>query len=136
MREEHRHIQQWIKENYAHAYRVEIEVERQNHLPDRTRHWYQPDVILRDRKGEIKYIIEVENDPVRKALVGARILADYSIAALDQHNKPTLIFVVYTEQGIRQIPNFIEKLQIAKRYCPHLERIEIYSETDFRELRL
>lgn len=136
MREEHRRIQEWVKENYAQTYRVESEVDQQNHLPDRQRHWYQPDIVLRNGEGEIKYIIEVENDPVRKALVGACILADYSIAALGQRCKPALLFVVYTEQGIRQIPNFIDKLQIAKQYCPHLERIEIYSEADFKRLRL
>jgi hypothetical protein len=136
MRTEHRAIQRWIKLHHRSTYRVAAEIDQQNYLPDRERHWYQPDVIMRDGKGEIKYIIEVENDPVRKTLVGASILADYSIGELKQKTKPRLIFVVYTEQGIRQIPNFKEKLKIAKHYCSHLEDIKIYSEKDFKALRL
>lgn len=136
MRTEHRDIQHWIKQQYGCIYHIAAEVDQQNYLPDRQRHWYQPDVIVRDASGEIRYIIEVENDPVRKALVGASILADYSIGALEQHFKPRLIFVVYTEQGIRQIRNFKEKLSIAKQYCSRLGDIEIYSEKDFKILQL
>jgi len=136
MRAKHRNIQKWIKARYESKHNVEAEIDRQNYLPDRVRHWYQPDVVLRNSKGEIKYIIEVENDPMRKALVGASVLADCSVAALKQQNKPRLIFVVYTKIGIKQIPNFIEKLKIAKKYCPHLKSIEIYSEPDFNRLQL
>ena len=136
MRTEHRDIQHWIKEHYGSKYKVEVEIDKRNYLPDRERHWYQPDVILRDGQGEIKYIIEVESDPVRKVLVGASILANHSIAELGQQTRPQLIFVVYSEQGIRQIPNFIEKLKIAKKYCTHLENIEICSKADFKELQL
>lgn len=136
MRAEHRNIQKWIKARYGNKYNVEAEIDGQNYLPDRVRHWYQPDVVLRNSKGEIKYIIEVENDPMRKALVGASVLADCSVAELKQQNKPRLIFVVYTKIGIKQIPNFIEKLKIAKKYCPHLKNIEIYLEPDFNKLQL
>jgi hypothetical protein len=132
MRTEHRDIQQWIKRQHGRTYHVVAEIDQQNYLPDHERHLYQPDVILRDADGEIKYIIEVENDPVRKALVGASILADHSIGELKQQSKPRLIFVVYTAQGIRQIPNFIEKLNIAKPYCSRIDNIEIYSEKDFK----
>jgi hypothetical protein len=86
--------------------------------------------------GEIRYIIAVESDPVRKALVGASILADHSIDELKQRAKPRLIFVVYDEHGIRQIRDFKERLDIAKRYCSHLDDIEIYSQADFRALQL
>ena len=92
-------------------------------------------MILWDKLGEIKYIVEVENDPVRKVIVGASILADYSVAELQQTTS-RLIFVVYSEKGIKQIHNFIKKLDIAKKYCPHLENIEIYSEADFKKLSL
>ncbi len=136
MRTEHRDIQEWIKRKHGHKYHVAAEVDRQNYLPDKERHWYQPDVILRDGSNEIRYIIEIENDPVRKALVGASILADYSLRELQQENRPRLIFVVYTEQGIRQIPNFVEKLKIAKQYCTYLGEIEIYSEKEFKALHL
>lgn len=136
MRTEHRDIQKWIKQKYGHKYQVAVEIDRKNYLPDKERHWYQPDVILRDGHNEVRYIIEIENDPVRKALVGASILADYSMRALKQRAKPRLIFVVYTEQGIKQIPNFREKLAIAKQYCLYLGNIEIYSEEEFKDLRL
>jgi len=136
MRPEHREIQQWIKDRYSHVYEVAIEIDRQNYLPDKERHLYQPDVIVYDKKGRIKYIIEVENDPMRKALVGACILADYSIAELKQRLKPKLIFVVYNEKGIRQMHNFTAKIIIAKEYCLYLRNIEIYSENDFKKMQI
>jgi hypothetical protein len=136
MRREHLDVQKSIKQKYGDLYEVAVELDKTNYLPDRERHWYQPDVILRNKQGVIKYIVEVENDPFRKALVGASILADCSIAELQQNNKPRLIFVVYTEKGIRQILNFIEKLKIAKQYCTHLESIEIYPLKEFEKLRL
>lgn len=136
MQESHRTIQQWIEQQHGRTYHVAAEVSQRNCLPDRGRLWYQPDVILRDARGEIRYIIEVESDPVRKALIGASILADYSIGALGQRTKPRLIFVVYTEQGVRQISNFREKLRIAALYCPRLDGIDIYSLQDFKALSL
>jgi len=136
MLEKHKDIQLWIKKYYGRKYKVEVEIDGQNYLPDRQRHWYQPDVILRGKNGEIKYIIEVENDPVRKALVGASILADYSIAELVQQTKPRLVFVVYAKKGIGQISNFNEKLKIAKKYCANLKNIEVYPELDFKRLKL
>ena len=136
MRTEHREIQAWIEKKYGPLYRVSAEVDKKNYLPYRERHWYQPDVILRDAIGGIRYIIEIESDPVRKALIGAAILADYSIDELKQTIRPRLIFVVYAEKGIKQIPNFIAKLEIAKKYCVHLGNIEIYSEVDFKKLQL
>ncbi|HEX9917422.1 MAG TPA: hypothetical protein VGB16_06755 [candidate division Zixibacteria bacterium] len=136
MRAEHRNIQKWIKARYGNKYNVEAEIDGQNYLPDRVRHWYQPDVVLRSSKDEIKCIIEVENNPMRKALVGASVLADCSVAALKQQNKPRLIFVVYTKIGIKQIPNFKQKLKITKKYYLHLKSIRIYSELDFKALQL
>jgi hypothetical protein len=132
----HRDIQRWIMKHYGIKYNVEIEIDGQNYLPDRERHWYQPDVILRDKKGEIRYIIEIENDPVRKALVGASVLADYSLAQFRQKAKPRLIFVIYSEIGIKQIKNFKEKLKIAGKYCKQLKNIKVYPESDFKELKL
>ncbi len=63
-------------------------------------------------------------------------MADYSLRELQQKAKPRLIFVVYTELGIKQIPNFREKLAIAKYYCSYLDDIEIYSEVEFKVLHL
>lgn len=136
MRKEHKSIQRWIKQKYQHRYQVGAEIDEQNRLPDRKRHWYQPDVILRDSKDNIRFIIEIENDPIRKALIGASILADYSVRFLKQRIKPRLIFVVYAKQGIRQIPNFKKKIQIARSYCAHLSNIEVYSWQKFQMLQL
>lgn len=132
MRNEHRDIQEWIKKAYGRNGTVHAEVDAQNRLPDRERHWYQPDVIIKDRKGDIAFIVEVENDPMRKALVGAAILADASVAALRQRRKPELMFVVYLPEGIRQIPNFKAKVDIVKRYCRNLARIHVLSEAEFK----
>jgi len=136
MRSEHRDLQHWIKQRHGHKYRVAAEIDGKNRLPDWERHWYEPDVILRNSSDKIVYIIEVENDPVRKALVGASVLADACIAEIGQQARPRLILVVYTGVGIKQIPNFKEKLQIAKRYCHHLDDIEVYPETVFKEMEL
>lgn len=136
MRREHRDIQTWIHDRYHDTYNVAVEIHGKNTLPDRQRHWYQPDVVLRGSGGQIAHIIEIENDPVRKALVGASILADRSVAELKQTTKPRLIFVVYSEDGIRQLHNFVEKIGIAREYCTHLRDIEIYSEVDFKALAL
>ncbi|MCS7198668.1 MAG: hypothetical protein NZ930_08395, partial [Candidatus Bipolaricaulota bacterium] len=90
-----------------------------------------------------RYIIEIENEPVRKALIGASILADYSIRELQPEVRPRLIFVVYTEQGIKQISNFREKLTIAKQYrdlfgdsIQSLTAVKIYhTSIHYREVR-
>jgi hypothetical protein len=133
MRQEHKSIQEWIKRAYRSCGDVSAEVDAQNKLPDAGRHWYQPDVVIRDRNGEVAVIVEVENDPMRKVIVGAAILADASVAALAQKRKPRLVFVVYLRQGIKQIPNFRDKAKIAISYCTHLESIEVLSETEFKE---
>jgi hypothetical protein len=132
MRHEHKSIQEWIKGAYRYCGDVSAEIDAQNKLPDAVRHWYQPDVIVRGPQGEIAMIVEVENDPMRKVIVGAAILADASIAALAQTRKPRLVFVVYLEKGIKQIPNFRDKAAIAMPYCKNLEAIEIVSETEFK----
>jgi len=132
MRDEHKRIQHWIKKAYAHCGAVSAEVDAQNRLPDRKRHWYQPDVVVRDRSGQIALIVEVENDPMRKVIVGASILADVSIAGTGQVKRPRLIFVVYMRQGIRQIPNFRDKANLALPYCKHLRSIEVVSEKEFK----
>lgn len=136
MRSQHRSIQSWIVRRYRNKYDVGAEIYAQNRLPDDERHWYQPDVVLRNRKGEIEYIIEVENDPMRKAIVGASVLADACIKQLRQRKKPTLLFVVYMKQGIRQIANFDQKIELVKPYCQSLKDITVQSVQDFKRLRL
>lgn len=132
MRNEHKDIQKWIFEKYSSKYDVLTEIHKQNRLPDRKRHWYQPDVIMKNSKGEIEYIIEVENDPVRKAIVGASILADASIKEINQKTKPTLVFIIYLPDGIKQIHNFENKLIIVRPYCNNLKEINVYSEEEFK----
>lgn len=132
MRNEHKDIQNWIYERYSSQYDVLAEIHKQNRLPDKIRHWYQPDVIIKSYDGDIKYIIEVENDPVRKAIVGASILADASIKELEQKTKPILIFIIYLPFGIKQIHNFEAKLKIVRTYCNHLKEIKVYSIEEFK----
>jgi len=136
MRSEHRNVQKWIVRRYQARYNVQVEIRAQNRLPDRQRHWYQPDAVIRTRRGKIKYIVEVENDPMRKAIVGASILADASIRALKQGMKPTLFFVVYNPKGIRQIHNFKEKVALVLPYCKHLGGIKVHSFSEFKGIKL
>ena len=136
MRNEHREIQTWIEQRYSHIFLVCAEVNKQNKLPDAMRHWYQPDVVLRNSQGEIEYIIEVENDPMRKVIVGASILADACIGEIQQRKKPSLIFIVYMPQGVRQIQNFKNKIEIAIPYCKNLHSIEMYSIDEFMQIEL
>jgi len=136
MRSEHKNIQVWIAQWYHSKYVVSAEIREQNRLPDDKRHWYQPDVILRDNQGDIVFIIEVENDPVRKAIVGASVLADACIGAMRQRRKPIVIFVIYTKQGIRQIHNFNSKIKLVKPYCKHLKDIAVCSVQHFKQMKL
>lgn len=57
MLKKHKDIQLWIKQHYEQSYNVAIEVDRKNYLPDFKRHWYEPDVIIRDDSGNIRYIL-------------------------------------------------------------------------------
>lgn len=138
MKEEHRKIQEQIKRRYSSKFQVAAEIDAQNRLPNKETHIYQPDVVLRDKNdtGTIRYIIEVENDPVRKALVGAAILADYAVGKCEQKSKPNLLFIVYSDKGIRQMNNFRAKLKIAKAYCRNIAEVEICSKNDFDEKKL
>jgi hypothetical protein len=133
MRIEHKQIQIEIKKRYKQKFDVFVEAEDgKNSLPNRELHVYEPDIVVkRKNSNEILYIIEVENDPMRKILVGASILADYSTSQLKEIQKPILIFIVYTNKGINQIHNFVEKLKIAKKYCNNLKEIKIFSINEF-----
>ncbi|MBI4483114.1 MAG: hypothetical protein HY652_09510 [Acidobacteria bacterium] len=73
---------------------------------------------------------------MRKALVGACVLADYSVKAMRQRTRPALIFVVYHENGKKQIGNFREKLVIARKYCRNLSSIQVVTDDEFKEMRL
>jgi hypothetical protein len=136
MRAEHRDVQAWIKKRYGLRYAVAAEIDAQNQLPDASRHWYQPDVVMRNGDGEIEYIVEVEGDPMRKSIVGASMLAEASVHALDQHVRPTLIFVIYKPEGIKQMHNFLAKVEIIKPYCHALRDIQVVEENEFKRLKL
>jgi len=137
MKKEHRAIQEWVKKKYSDIFNVEAEsVDGQNPLPNKKLHIYQPDVLVRNRRSKnIAYIIEIENDPVRKALVGASVLADYCIKIM-QKAKPVLVFVIYSPEGIKQIPNFKEKVNIAKRYCKNLKDIKVFTTSEFKKFKI
>jgi hypothetical protein len=134
MREGHKNVQNWIKKTYSGKYIIEAEVDEQNKLPDAAHRLYQPDVIIKNKNGEIKYIIEVESDPTRKAIVGASILANESLKALNEIAK--LYFVIYHPDGIRQIHNFRAKAEIAKKYCRNIDEIKVVSFEEFRDIDL
>lgn len=136
MRPEHRNIQKWIKKRYGRKYAVAAEIDAQNQLPDSSRHWYQPDLLMRNTDGEIEFIVEVEGDPVRKSIVGASMLAEATIHALDQHVRPTLFFVIYKPIGIKQIHSFLAKIEIIKPYCHALRDIQVLPEAAFKKLTL
>lgn len=134
MLREHSKIQEWIKKKYRDRFNVCPEISGQNCLPDKIRHWYQPDVILKSLKNpnKIRYIIEVEGDPVRKALVGACLLADCSLEAM-QEAKAGLIFIVYSEIGKKQINDFKAKVELIRNRLPHLSSIEVVTDEDFKQ---
>jgi len=130
---EHRDIQRWIKEKYSAQFEVLAEIDKTNYLPDRDRHWYQPDVVLRSRKNpkNIRYIIEVENDPMRKAIVGACLLADCSVKEMCSE-PAALIFIVYSEIGRRQIKNFKDRIEVIKGRLTHLSSIQAVTVEEFK----
>ena len=74
--------------------------------------------------------LKFEVDPVRKALVGACLLADRSVEEM-QAAKAGLIFVVYGDEGKRQINNFRDKVKVVRRRFPHLSSIEVVTQEDF-----
>jgi len=132
MKPEHlEEIPQFIRDKYGAQFKVLAG--KTNYLPDRTRHWYQPDVILKSLSDphDIRYIIEIECDPVRKALAGACILADCSIEVM-QTAKAGLIFIVYSPEGKRRFKDFVKRVEILKPRCPHLS-IQVVRDEDFKE---
>jgi hypothetical protein len=133
----HRTIQLLAKKRLADSgFSVRAETEDgKNRLPDSDTHWYEPDVVARDQRGSISYIVEVEGDPVRKALVGAMVLADKTIAAMKQAAKPTLYFVIHHPNGLRQIENFRSKVELTREYCRHLANVQVITGDELARLR-
>lgn len=132
---QHRGIPEWIKKKYGGQFKVLAEGKGStNYLPDKDRHWYQPDVVLKSltEPNDIRYIIEVECDPVRKALVGACLLADCSLKAM-QDAKAGLIFIVYSKKGKTQINDFKAKVELIRNRLPHLSSIRVVTKEDFKQ---
>lgn len=93
-----------------------------NRLPDSKTHLYEPDVIVWDRNEEvIRKIIEIECDPVRKSIVGAAILADYCLKFRKQLVKPDFYFIVYGENGIKQLKDFQARIKVIKAYIKYIQ---------------
>lgn len=138
MKGEHKKIQESIKRRFSNRFVVKCEaIDGKNYLPNKESCVYQPDVIIKSKfSDDILYIIEVECDPVRKVLVGASILADYSISQMKVKTKPVLIFIIYTKKGIKQIHNFKERIKIAKQYCKHIKEIMIFTKEEFKKYEL
>jgi len=138
VKKEHKAIQESIKRKYSDKFIINCEaIDGKNYLPNKESCAYQPDVVIKSKiPDDILYIIEVECDPVRKVLVGASVLADYSISQMKLKTKPVVIFIVYTEQGIKQIHNFKERIKIAKQYCKNIKEIMILSDKEFEKYSL
>lgn len=139
MSTDHKGLQHWMKESYQGTYDVSAEAtDGRNHLPNRPASCYEPDVIIRDQHGEIRFVVEVEASGtiVRKSVVGAAILADYSIGVLPQNTKPTLYFVVCSDQAKKCIGRIRDRIRIARQYCANLADIVVCTDTEFMHLRL
>jgi len=137
MLREHREIQRWIKRKYGERFEVLAEIDHQNCLPDRNSgHWYQPDVILREQTGtkDVRYIIEVENDPMRKAIAGACLLADCCLEKM-QKAKAELLFIVFSKNGKQQIENFRNKVDFVRHRLLHLSSIQVVTDKEFKQGR-
>ena len=95
---------------------------KENRLPDNATHLYEPDVIVWDKKGlNILKIIEIECDPIRKSIIGAPILADYCLALRQQSTKPEFYFIIYDENGIKQIKDFKARIKVIGHYIKHIQ---------------
>ncbi len=137
MLREHREIQEWIKRKYGDRFEVLAEIDHQNCLPDRKNgHWYQPDVILKEQNGakDVRYIIEVENDPMRKVIAGACLLADCCLEKM-QKAKAELLFIVFSKNGKQQIKSFRNKVDFVRHRLPHLSSIQVVTDKEFKQGR-
>lgn len=133
----HNHIiPTWVKNRYSIQYDIQPEIGCKLRLPNSQNGIYEPDIVLKDKNGtRIRFIIEIEKDPMRKSIVGAAILADYSINQI-QTNPAELIFIIYDPKGISQIHNFKQRITIVKPYCNNINNINVVSWDDFQKLDL
>ena len=71
---------------------------RENNLPTgagRIDALYRPDIIVRNREGQIVWLVEVETSEGGKAVAGAAILADICMEKMNIKSRPKLLFVFY-----------------------------------------
>jgi hypothetical protein len=81
---------------------------------------YEPDVVIKV-KGKITHIVEVETDPVRKALVGGACTAAYFVDKHFKGLKPKLYFAV-GEKGkeYRQLKKQQARLLVINNWCENI----------------
>jgi hypothetical protein len=122
-----------IKKNFEKRYDLKTTVGGNNtQLKIDGRDSYNPDILFRDKKaGKITHIIEVETDPVRKALVGAAITADYCMKK--EGAKPHLLFLI-GKDGESQLDNFKAREKIIKSYLKNIKSVKVGDENEIMKI--
>lgn len=83
---------------------------------------YEPDIVIKVN-GKITHIIEVETDPVRKALVGGACTAAYFIDKHFKDLKPRLYFAVGRKDiKYQQLEKQQARLHVINRWCKDIFR--------------
>jgi len=81
---------------------------------------YEPDVLIL-KNGKITHIVEVETDPVRKALVGGAYTAAYFIDKHFKDSKPKLCFAVGKKDiEYKQLPKQQARRRVINRWCENI----------------
>lgn len=75
---------------------------------------YEPDVVIRVN-GKITHIVEVETDPIRKALVGGACTCAYFVKKYLLGEKPKLYFAI-GEKGSKYIDKFQARNKILDEF--------------------
>jgi len=78
---------------------------------------YEPDIVVKVN-GKITHIIEVETDPVRKALVGGACTAAYFIDKNLKRGEIKLYFAIgKKDEEYKQLKNLQARLRVINRWC-------------------
>jgi len=95
--------------------------------------FYEPDVvILVDKK--ITHVVEVETDPVRKALVGGACTCAYFVKKNLSNVKPKLYFAI-GDKGLNQLHRFQARKKILEDFFKmYFSDIQIDSQQQILEL--
>ena len=152
----HIDIENYLKNNYQSNYTVLIESEGEINLPyinrklKRPEILYNPDVVLLDPKsGEIKYIIEIEDntDPSRELRYKV-VFSDYCIQIMRKHhtqsNNPKFIMVIKEHlSNNKKIVSEEKKKALSARsdflksFITNLDKIElIINDEPFEEIEI